>query len=165
MSAEFNVLNIFFRVLNSAIVFGLCGYLFKRYALDSLKDQMREQEQQKKDLYESSVALERERELAIAKAHEQELIVQRLQEHVNHWRERFEVVVANRQEEKKRLIQELAHKSALQQEHLAADMVANQVFAQARVQAQKMLMEEFARKSAGRAYVSDIMNFIKKSAQ
>ncbi len=165
MSAEFNVLNIFFRVLNSAIVFGLCGYLFKRYALDSLKDQMREQEQQKKNLYESSLALERERVLALAKAREQELVVQRLKEHVRHWRERFEVVVANREAEKQRLVQELAHKNALQQEHLAADMIAYQVFAQARRQAQKTLTEEFARKNAGQAYVHDIMAFIKKSAR
>lgn len=165
MSAEFTVLNIFFRVLNSAIVFGLCAYLFKRYALDGLKNGMREQEEQKKVLYESAVVLERERELAIAKAREQELVIQRLQEHVRHWRMRFEIVVANRQSEKQRLIQELARKSALQQERLAADVIAHQVFAQARMQAQKTLTEEFAQKSAGQAYVGDIMAFIKKSAR
>ena len=115
----------FFAYLIRVSFFSLIGYLFKRYALDGLKEQMREQEKQKEVLRQACLALERERELISQAAHEQELVVARLHEHVRHWGERFSVIVAQREAEKQKLMHELARKTALQQEHLSADVIAH----------------------------------------
>lgn len=164
MSAEVGIIYIGFRLLNTSLLFFLVGYVFKRYILDTLKEQMREQAHQKKALLDAADALERERLRVESVAREQELEAQRLQQHVRHWRERFAIILAERVAEKESLTHALARKSALQQEQSIAGGIADHVFTRSCAQARIELVQEFQQEAAGRAYVKTIVTFIQKSA-
>ncbi len=158
------LIDFFFRVLNVGVLIAVGVYLFKRYGIDAIAEQMGQQERHKKVLQDQKTALAQERELAQKAAHEQELLARRLRTNMVRWQEQFGKQVAMRAQEKERLLQVLAHKSAVQQQQLAADVAADRVFARSIAQARAQLGKQFADARAGQEFVHDIVVYLKKSA-
>jgi hypothetical protein len=162
MFTEYPLVYVFFRFLNASIIVALVVYLFKRYVVDMIKEQMREKELQTKNNVEQQKVLAQEEEMVRQRAQEQELFAQRLEKNLQTWRTYFDAQALKQAQEKGIIREKLAQKSALQQKHFVADTVADAVLVRASEQAHKELQKEFADEHKGKAYVHDIVAYLKK---
>lgn len=155
-----SLVSFFFRVLNFAVLTGFGVFLFKRYGLPSIHQEVKEQEghiaglkHHRDTLKETVRTLERQ-------SYEQAILCNQLAIKIGNW---HNAVLAQRykeQEEKQRLITLLSKKVHQQEQILAIQNLRKQVFPAAITQTRKELEQQFKSGHIAERYIEDLLRFM-----
>lgn len=154
------IVAIIFRLINFAILIVAGIYLFKRYALDWINEQIAGQAQELDLLQHQDQALARQQadnELAIT---EQEKLYQALLQKLDAWNNMFTIAKKQREREKGQTIILLQQKVAKQQNHLAVMRAQKEILPAAINNAQQVLMNEFTSSERGHQYIKSLIVYM-----
>lgn len=151
------LITLAFRLINLGVLVALLGYLFKKYALGTIRQRMIEKNAYVRGLQEQYRSLLYQQEQVVNARKEEELLCQRLQQQVVVWKlaiEKEQKIRREEQEERKRVLKEHAE---YKEQHLALFYLKKQVIPRAIKQAEQQLEQHFKDKQVGSQYVQHII--------
>ena len=162
MFESITFISVIFRLINFAILIALFTYLFKRYALETLKESMAGEQEALSALQQNKEQLTLSSRLATQSLADQEQLCIVLARKVDAWQAVCNHELAQRQQEKERLLQQLIAKNQEQSDNVAFDSVQRHVLPIVLVKAKAQLQTMFESEEKGRVYIEQLVEQLKK---
>ena len=156
------LLSVIFRLVNFGILVFMCVYLFKRYVLPSIKEQMKSEEEEAQAIKSRHKELRMQEKTVTAFAQEQEKTCCMLKEKVHRWRRVQDDYVLRRAQERERRVRYLNDRVAHQELEFAQQRVLQKALPRAVMHARIALQQTFSSADKKRAYLNEIMSQISK---
>ena len=155
------IIVVVFRLFNFGVLFGLFGYLFKKYAFGIITQQMADKKAAVRDLRKQQRSLTRQKQEIERATQEQEQECVTLRQKIGQWKTTVEDTLAAREQNKKLRIQELQERMTQRIQYVQAARAQAQVLPRAIEQAVVTLQKQFTDEHAGRQFVKPIIDYFK----
>jgi hypothetical protein len=163
MFAHESWMNIFFKLLNFVALFGLLAFIFRRYLLGGIQQEILQEKQQEEGMATRIVTLEQKgKELAqdaIRQEHDTRFLLDRAQQ----WQATFVLEQEKRRHEQQVMYDAARAKKQQQLRAMASDKLMETVVPQAIEKARGKLVEQFLDEERGREYLQVLLASMKKS--
>ncbi len=156
------LLAVIFRLVNFGILAYICVYLFKRYILPMIKDQMRREQEEQRTIKERHKEIRKQEKIVTAFAYDQEKLCRILQEKVNRWRRVQEDYEQKRVHEKERRIRFLQDRVMCQEQEFERQHMLRLIVPRAVDTVERTLHATFKSPDQGRVYIQDIIKQLRK---
>ena len=156
------VLSIFFKLLNFGILIGLGVYVFKRYLLPSIGQEIAENQEALQQLQRNNEQLKEDQKKVEARLDEQAALCLSLGSKIERWKLAHDNHLRRQQESCQQLRQKIEKKVAVQEQNLAREMLNKKVLPGAIVQAQELLQKTYESESEGRQYILHVMKYLER---
>lgn len=151
-----------FRILNFAVLIGVIVYLFKRYALDMIYEQMNEKEAHMQGLDE-------QKRMLIWRIHElnrsiesQELRGKKLVEKVDQWHAHYQKIIAQHEQEHKKNAERIGVHRQLRAEHIVQELMEREIFPEVLKEVRQTVIEKFSHASENNHFIEKLVEQINK---
>lgn len=162
MTTHTDFIRIFFVALNSALLFGLLWYVYKKKLVPTVHQQMQEQEndllllsQEKDRLGHVQITLD-------AQVSQQEQLYDELLHHMMIWRASDARHEQALQQERERIAEQLHHKTIQRAQSRAVRYSMRKVLPDALEQARELLEKKYASAAQGNQFLQEILHTIKE---
>lgn len=162
MFANESIVAILFRLINFGVLAGVLWYMFKRYMLQDVKDQMRQKETARQDLLYHKISLEMRQQDIVQQIADQDTLGKSLTGKVQVWREAFVRVEHEREMEKDQLKKALDQRAQLQHHYMLVAQVQKRVVPHVVAQTRTMLEQKFTSPDQAKGYLGDICAYLKQ---
>ena len=156
------LLSIIFRLANFGILVFICVYLFKRYILPTIKDQMYREQEEQHTIKDRHKEIRKQEKIVAAFAYDQEKLCRILQERVNRWRRVQEDHGEKREQEKERRMRFLQDRVMRQEQGFEQQQMLRSIVPRAINTVEHTLQETFKSPEQGHKYTQDIIKQLRK---
>jgi len=162
MFAHEEVLSVIFRLVNFGILSFICVYLFRRYILPAIKDQMHSKQDERRTIKERHKEIYKQEAIVIVFAQDQEKLCKVLKEKVNHWRYVQEDHEQKRSDEKERRMRFLLDRTMRQEKEFEHQQMLHVIVPRAVDTVAHIVREKFKAPEQGHMYINDIIEKLRK---
>ncbi|MCA9770484.1 hypothetical protein KC460_03900 [Candidatus Dependentiae bacterium] len=158
-----DIVAVFFRLANFAMLIALCVYLFKKYIYQSLRDQIAQKCVFIRGLENKMTALERQKDELHVQIVQQQTKCKKLMQDIAVWQQAVIHEQEKAEKERQASADEQSKRVAVQTAYLEAERLRGVVLPQAIGNAQKQLHILFQESDAGRIFTKDILTQLQQS--
>jgi F0F1-type ATP synthase membrane subunit b/b' len=159
------IISIFFKILNFGVLIGLGVYIFKRYFVQNINDQIDAKQNMIAQLQGNNQALKQEEHDIAHAAEQQHQLSEQLVQKIALWRAAHTHEMARKKAEYEEIYKNRIKKIAKQEEIYALDVVQKKVVPSAIEQAREMLQQHSMSLDVQQRYTTDILDYIERGAQ
>jgi len=156
------LLAVIFRLVNFGVLVFISVYLFKRYVLPFVNDQMKNELAEDMAIKDRHKEIRQQEKAVAAFAQEQDKACRMLKEKVHRWRRVQDDYVHRRAQERERRIRYLNDRVARQELEFAQQKVMKEALPQAVANARQSLQHKFSLLDQRRLYINEIIAQISK---
>lgn len=154
--------DVFFRILNLAVLIFLLRYLFKKYVLESVKHKIDERHRFVRGLEEHLLAVQHQRDLIVAMIDQESGLSLQVRKRIILWAEAVVVELKMRRREKEQIMRQINAQAVQKQEALLIERAQLEVVPEVLEATKNELVREFADPKLGAAVNSRIMGALRK---
>lgn len=152
-----NLLNLFFALLNGAVLIGFFGFLAKRYIVPSLKQGLQECLDRRSALHKQIEQGRAKLKQIRQENQEQSAFVQKQEQRVVAWKYALDIEHARKHEELKLRSAEIAKRHSLQFQHYQTELLRKKLLPRALSEARQQLHEHYKTADQGVRYLEQVV--------